>query len=151
MQMGEEEGAHISNRHFDSVYRAWDHQSNLIQGLAFAVPLLSLQGLSMGLAGTDPLQHTHIAHAAEQYREQLVRIMNDDITRHRDPALPVTTLSEDYHRGLDLWQRVPLFHYELPQPETVLAHYRTGLMALGVWLLGSISLVAYCVRRVSVD
>jgi ABC-2 type transport system permease protein len=151
MQSGEESSARISNYHFGRLYGAWERQTDFLQHAGVLSPLLSLQVLSMGLAGTDPAQHADIAHAAERYREELVRIMNDDITRFRDPTLPITTLADDFHRGRDVWERVPPFRYHLPPLTGLLERYRASLYILGLWLAGSAIAAALAVRRVRVD
>jgi ABC-2 type transport system permease protein len=96
----------------------------------------------MGLAGTDFEQHRHFSKAAEAYRRDIQRTLNDDIARNQRAGQP-------YLANADLWSRVPDFTYEAPSVGWVLERQATALTVLAGWLLLAGGLAVLGARRLS--
>ena len=90
--------------------------------------MLAVRAVSMGLAGTDFAQHRHFTTAAEEYRRDIQRVMNDDIAANQKQG---RSTSPDE----TLWAKVPEFEYVAPSAVVGAGATCAGaLSVLGVWL-----------------
>ncbi len=144
LQESEEYGNQIFDRNYGALWDTFEHQGRVHEALAVAAPLLAVRALSMGLAGTDVEQHRHFATAAEAYRRDLMRQMNDDMT--------VNSHSGDfsYVAGADLWAAVPPLQYDAPTLGWVLGNRILSLLVLGLWLVTAVAAGAAAARRAEV-
>jgi ABC-2 type transport system permease protein len=127
LQVGEEHGYEVFDRFYDELYAPMEAQNRLLQHAAVLFPQLSVQALSMGLAGTDLAQHRDFARAAEAHRRAEIKIINDDILAH-----PVKA-GEVHNGDRELWAKVPEFDYRAPGVARVLSHHSVTLTILVVW------------------
>jgi ABC-2 type transport system permease protein len=129
LQAGEEHGDKVFDAHYGSLGSRFRAQEQLAAAVGLAAPLLSVRSLSMALAGTDREQHADFARSAEEYRRQLVEIMNASI------------LSREATTGdAALWASVPAFVYAPPSLSAVLRQQWLAILVLLAWL-GATSLV----------
>ena len=136
LQVGEDHGYEIFDRFYGELFAPMEAQNTFLARSAAAFPLLGVQALSMGLAGTDLAQHRDFIRAAEAHRRVEIKIINDDILAH-----PVH--NGHVHLGdRDLWKSVPPFAYTPPGLGPVLANHATALALLAAWLLAA-ALFAY--------
>lgn len=105
----------------------------------------------MALAQTDSEAMVDAAHSAEQYRFNLVQTMNQDIALHRDPTLPINTLADDYHRGIEVWSQVPPYVYIAPSIGQIISRHTRSVLFLLLWALGAGGFATWAVRRMKVD
>ncbi len=96
---------------------------------AMAAPLLALQSLSMGLAGSDSEHHRRFVAAAEEHRRVIQKTLNDELSLHAEKDWG------DYQAGADLWVRVPAFHYDPPPLSGLLRHYVSAAFLLSAWFV----------------
>jgi ABC-2 type transport system permease protein len=73
---GEELETRAFNRLFQVLFDGYERQNRFYQRASLLSPLLAVQSLSMGMAGSDFDHHRHFADAAEEYRFNLVQTMN---------------------------------------------------------------------------
>ncbi len=99
----------------------------------------------MGTAGTDASQHRDFADAAEQYRRDFIKVMNDDVTQH---AKGVET---GYTAGVDLWEKVPEFQYESPGFRRVVTSRWPDLAVLAAWFAAATVVAIAATARVRVS
>ena len=145
----EEEGSRIQEKHFDRLYDAYDQQNRLYELGALAAPMIAVQSLSMGLAGTDDAQHLHFARAAEEDRREFVQMLNrDDAVNGKMPSLGVVP---SYRAGRALWERVPPFQYTPPSLGWVVSHHQLSLALLALWFVAVAAALPVCVRKVRID
>jgi ABC-2 type transport system permease protein len=144
LQEGEEHGNEVFDKHFGRLFDIYDRQNGVFQWSALASPLLAARGLSMGLAGTDFAQHRHFVTAAETYRRDIQRTLNNDIAVHQRPG-------QTHLAGRELWDQVPAFDYSPPGTGWVLGHYAPALVVLGAWLLLSVVAMVRAATTALVD
>jgi len=142
LQSGEDHGNEVFDRHFGRLHDQFSSQARVFQWAGLVSPLLAARSLSMGLAGTDFEQHRHFSKAAEAYRRDIQRTLNDDIARNQRAGQP-------YLANADLWSRVPDFTYEAPSVGWVLERQSTALTVLVGWLLLAGGLAVLGARRLS--
>lgn len=131
LEEGEADDTAIYDRHFGALMDVYERQNRFYQAGAVVSPLISIQTLSMGLAGTGFAQHRHFSDAAERYRRELVSTMNSDVAVHQK-------LDDfDYKAGRSLWEKVPAFSYTAPGTRWVLAETALASLLLGAWVLAS--------------
>jgi ABC-2 type transport system permease protein len=145
----------IYAKHFDALYDRYEQQNRVYRTGALAAPIIALQSLSMGLAGTDFAHFRHFAQYAEQYRRQMVRILNEDIAFNDLPGNRKTSLwisnDHDYSAGRELWEKVPPFAYSSPGLGWVLRQHRFSLVVLLVWFAAIAAAAPLAVRKLKVD
>jgi ABC-2 type transport system permease protein len=128
LQKGEEWGNEVFDHFYGELHRTFHRQSRVRALSAVAAPLLAVQSLSMGLAGTDFAQHRDFADAAERYRRMLVEKMNLDM------AEKAGKLDYTYMASGELWASVPDFVYEAPSARWVLRNHGTSAVVLILWV-----------------
>jgi ABC-2 type transport system permease protein len=131
LQVGEDHGYEAFDRFYGELFAPMEAQNRFLQGGAALFPMLGVQALSMGLAGTDLAQHRDFIRAAEAHRRAEIKIINDDIMAH-----PVKA-GEVHDGDRDLWAKVPRFGYEPPGTGWVLRRHWTALLLLFAWFAGA--------------
>ena len=121
----EQDETSVYRKHFNALQTVYSNQEHITQRGALVSPVLAVQLLSMGFAGTDYLHHRHFVEAAETYRYDFVQVLNQDIVDQN--------ASWDYRADREMWERIPPFEYEPPSAVAVLGHYGLSLILLGVW------------------
>ncbi|WP_337177716.1 DUF3526 domain-containing protein [Paludisphaera sp.] len=127
LQESEEHGNRVFDAHYGALWDAFARQDGIHRAFAFASPLLAARSLSMAMSGTEPDQNRDFASAAEDYRRELIRIINDDVTRNgKGPGV-------EYLAGEEVWGKVPDFRYAAPGFATVAARRWPDLAVLAGW------------------
>ncbi len=137
LQVGEEHGYEVFDRFYGELFAPMEAQNRLLQGAAALFPMLGVQAISMGLAGTDLAQHRDFVRAAEAHRRTEIRIINDDILAHPLKAGDV------HDRDHELWAKVPRFDYQPPALGWVVRQQVSVLALLAAWF----GLAAWLVSR----
>ena len=132
----EADNTRIHERHFTRLYDTYEDQTRLFSLLGLGSPLLAVQSLSMGFAGTDFAHQRHFAEAAEQYRRDFVRILNEDDARNGRMYDARQAVGGDlYLAGRDLWKRVPEFTYRPPTVGWTVDRHHVSIAILLSWLM----------------
>jgi ABC-2 type transport system permease protein len=142
LQKSEEWGNEVFDRFYGSLHRTFENQCQIREASALIAPLLAVQSLSMGLAGTDFAQHRDFADSAERYRRALVEKMNLDMAENAGE------LDYGYMAGPELWASVPDFHYQAPSISWVLSNHRTSVVILILWVGAAAGAVLWAARRI---
>lgn len=105
----------------------YEAQTQMAQAASVLSPLLAVQLVSMGLAGSDLAHHRHFADAAEAYRYDYVQALNRDmIEENADWSSTV---------GREVWEEIPPFEYATPSARWAARRYGLSLSVLGAWTL----------------
>jgi ABC-2 type transport system permease protein len=128
LQAAENFGNVVFDYHAEAIARRIGRQQRIHRAVALGAPLLAARDLSMAIAGTDVLHHSHFAAAAEDHRRLIQRITNEDIARNG-------RWGEEYVAGPELWATVPRFEYTAPGLGWALSN-RTTEAAVLVWWVG---------------
>jgi ABC-2 type transport system permease protein len=146
----------VQEKHYGALYAAQLSQNRFYSAAGFLAPLLALQPLSMGLAGTDFAQHADFARAAESYRREFVQMMNRDLItnemEYRKTPLPYPGVTTKFYQpGRELWETVPPFSYNFFGTGRVFRNHWLSLAYLCGWMLASLWLAARAVSRLEVN
>ena len=144
MQEGEEYANKVFDKHFGNLYQRYDAQSRFYQWAGVLSPTISLQMLSMAIAGSDFWHHRHFATAAEQYRRILVKELNMDMAHNSK------TGDWEYKAGRALWEKIPAFEYTSPSLTWAIENVVQSLWILAVWLVASLVGLVVSVSKISV-
>jgi ABC-2 type transport system permease protein len=144
MQEGEEYTSKVFDKHFGNLYRRYDEQSRFYQWAGVLSPTISIQMLSMAIAGSDFWHHRHFATAAEQYRRILVKELNMDMAHNSK------TGDWEYKAGRALWEKIPAFEYTSPSLTWAIENVVQSLWILAVWLVASLVGLVVSVSKISV-
>jgi ABC-2 type transport system permease protein len=140
----EEHANRVFDREYGRLWRAFDEQIAVHQRAGLVAPLLAVRSLSMAIAGTDLFHHRHFARAAEAYRRQLVRAMNEDLAYHS------TSARLGYTAAPELWARLPPFEYRVPSLSWALGSQQWSLLALVLWLFVGAGYLIWSVRTMRI-
>jgi ABC-2 type transport system permease protein len=117
--------------HFGRLWDRIEAQDRVMTWAGVVAPLLGLRPASMALAGTDFSHHRHFATAAEQYRRDYVRVLNEDMMHNSRPG------DHAYTVGRELWEKLPAFQYAPPAPSFARHAAMPGLIVLLLWNVGA--------------
>lgn len=129
LQMSEEHSDEIFDRFYAELFAPMTAQNRLLARAGAVFPLLGVQALSTGLAGTDFAQHRDFMRAADRYRRSIQILMNEDIM-----ANPMKPGEGAYLARPEVWAKVPPFEYRPPGVAAVLSANALPLALLGLWL-----------------
>lgn len=121
----------VFDYHFGALNADIGAQEVWAQWLSFFSPTLAVRSLSMAFAGTDHAHHRDFFAHAEQYRRELVQLMDNDFATNAGAD------GWDYVAGPELWAKAPRFEYEPPGLFWVLGHQWKSVLALMCWLVGA--------------
>jgi ABC-2 type transport system permease protein len=145
LQEGEEHGNAVFDRHYGQLWNRFERQNQLKQIAGLLAPMLVIQSVSMGLAGTDFAHHRDFAAAAESYRRTLVKKMNDDMTYNAGKQ------DFGYLAQPALWQTVEGFRYESPSTGWALRNQAVSLAILVLWVVAILVVMPLTVAKVKID
>ncbi len=145
MQMGEEHGNKVYDKHFGDLYDKFAAQSRVYQLGSLVAPSLAAQSISMSLAGTDVFHHQDFVRAAESHRRIVNKLMNEDMEKNSK------TGDWDYKAGKTLWAKVPDFTYETPSLGWAVSNVTQSLFGLLFWGIASGALLTVAVVRLRVE
>jgi ABC-2 type transport system permease protein len=141
LQAGEEHG----NLVFDRLWSdAWDRvarQDRVLDVAGALSPMAGLRRASMAVAATDAPHQRHFADAAERYRRELNRALNNFITDNS------RTGDWEFTAGPELWKRLPRFEYRPPALAASSPALAIGFGWLIGWLLAAGGALALALRR----
>ncbi|NVJ04326.1 DUF3526 domain-containing protein [Myxococcus sp. AM001] len=128
LQAGEEYSNRVGAQRFGELEARYGEQERLHRFFAPLSPMLALRHLSASLARTDLSAHLRFTRQAEQYRQGLVKQMNDTITFRSKYG------DADYKADASLWREVPELSLDEERLPEALGAQVPGLLLLGFWL-----------------
>ena len=131
LQEGEEHGNLVFDKHYSALWNRFAEQNRLKQVAGVVAPMLAINSLSMGLAGTDFAHHRDFAATAETYRRMLVKKMNDDMTYNAGKQ------DYGYLAQPAVWQSVEGFEYDAPSAGWALRNQALSLGLLALWFVAA--------------
>lgn len=143
LQAGEEHGNEVFNHFYEQLQAAEARQRTVLRVASIVSPWIALRGLSTGIAGTDADHHAHYVHAAENYRRELQRYLNGNMTQNAKGK------DFDYHADVETWRKTPVFSYEAPALRAVGATYLPDALLLLGWIVLSAIVLSLAVRELA--
>ncbi len=151
----EEVGDRIQERHFKELWDIYERQDRFYQAGSLLAPMLAVQSLSMGLAGTDLPQQRHFVEAAEMYRQDLVQSLNRYVVDHDTVANrtqhPYVKSLKIFLADQGLWAQAKPFEYNPPGLFWVLRRRWVNLALLLFWLVSVTWLARRAIARVEMS
>ncbi len=141
MQKGEEHEAEVYFKHYNHLKDQFSNQSKVYQGLAIISPYLPTRFLSMALAHTDYSTHWDFADAAEAYRIDTQKFLNDNFKDNSSYG------EWSYRADADTWKELPAFTYDPPELAQVLERNSANMGILGIWFLASFGLLFFTTNK----
>lgn len=135
----------VFDHHFGRLWDRIETQDRWTTWAGVASPLLGVRTASMALAGTDFSHHRHFAVAAEKYRREYVRVLNEDMMNNSRPG------DHGYVVGRAVWEKLPTFHYEPPSLAHALRAAAPGLLVLALWNIAAWTVLLVVAPRLKPD
>lgn len=145
LQESEEHGNLVFDKHYGELWNRFERQNRLKQLAGAVAPMLAIQSVSMGLAGTDFAHHRDFAAAAERYRRLLVKKMNDDMTFNAGK------LDYSYLAQPAVWQSVEDFDYDAPTAVWALRNQSASLGLLALWFVAAAAAALIFTAKIKAD
>ncbi len=135
LDAAERQGNAVFDRHYAALHAIEDRQQRILRATALISPLVAVQNVSAGLAGTDSAHQRAFVAQAEAHRRHTVGLLNGDMIRNAGRE------NFDYKAGPALWAQIPSFAYRapawtalwrgwLPDALILLAWVAAGMLAL---------------------
>ena len=137
----DENGYRIFDNNYGELWGTYLHQERIRSALGWAFPLLAMQPLSLGLAGTDTAHHIEFARAAEAYRRQIQTMVSDELMTNVKPG------DKQYVANRKLWERLPSFTETQPALSWELAQQWPNGLFLLFWCGGTLLFAGWMTRR----
>lgn len=138
MQADEEYGNQVWDKHFGALFQTLQQQKQTYQLSGLVNPFAGLQSLSMAACGTDNLHHAHFQQAAETYRRDFIKALND---KHAYGGSKTGDWS--WKADQAFFNSIADFEYRPPRLAGLFAQYLPDLALLAGWsLLGGLLLAA---------
>lgn len=141
LQEGEEHGNRVFDQRFDLLGDTYAAQQHASRWWSVVSPMLALQHLSMAAASTNVAHQLDFARQAETTRREVIRVLNDDMTRHGQGK------DFDYAAAPALWKTVPEFAYQLPRLTSMWASWVADVAILLAWLAFAGCMTRLAARR----
>ena len=141
LQAHEEFANQVYDQLYGEVSATYEAQERVLRLVAVASPLLALQRVSAGIAGTDLLAQHAFTTQAEQHRREIIAQLNGDM------MVNAGTDGFAYMAGRELWQQIADFDGRQPGLAEVLTRYRVELASLLAWLVIAVSVAVGRTRR----
>lgn len=132
----------VRRAHMAALGNQYEQQKTATEFGAVLSPLLAVQLLSMGLAGSDYAHHRHFADAAEAYRYDYVQVLNQDMIDQN--------AGWDFTVDRAMWEQIPPFDYTLPTAGWATRHYGLSLLVLVFWALALLFVTPLAIRQMNV-
>ena len=133
MQADEDYGNSVWDKHFGALYLQLKAQKNIYQFSGIINPFASLQGLSMGSAGTDMYHHLNFLEQAEEYRRTLIKQLNNKWRDGGWNKLFFTSIED--------------FNYQAPSFLLFISKYFIDILLLFLWSIGLVCVVNYISKK----
>jgi ABC-2 type transport system permease protein len=151
MQKLEELDQPVFDQHYGAVRDSYVAQRRLQDRIGVVAPSLPLRSISMGLAGTDLVQHTRFMEDAERFRHNMVFRMNDYLSKAAADLNGVNTASNFMIANEEVFAIVPPFRYEPPTLDATLGEQTGNFALLGLWLAAAVGLALMATRTMTLE
>jgi ABC-2 type transport system permease protein len=151
LQKLEEYDYPVFDQHFSTVRNSYFDQRRLQDRMGSFAPTLPLRSISMGLAGSDLVQHVNFMVDAETYRRNMVVKMNDYLSKASVHLNSSFNSSNYMTADEEVFGIVPPFEFEPPTLASVLDEQRSNFITLFVWLLASLGFAVFATNRISME
>lgn len=128
MQVDEEYGNKVWDKHFGNLRNVFSAQKQTYQLGGIINPFVSLQNASMGLAGNDNLHHQEFLVQVENFRRVFIKMLND---KHAFGGSK--TGDWGWKADNDFFKSVPDFQYKPTALASVFSNYSLDLLLLALW------------------
>ena len=129
MQKGEEHEAEIYEKHYNNLLLTAVEQNNTYKRLSFISPFIPLRFLSMDIANTSDNLHWKFTNAAEDYRIETQKFLNDDFKDNSK------TGEWSYRMQTDTFKKLPKFKFIPPSLPLILGENVQNIFFLLLWFI----------------
>jgi len=142
LQEEEERLQQENDRNFARISDNFARQNRLHRLAAFTSPLSCMRFMAMGLSATDAGEHAHYLAHSEQYRREVMEMLNSDIAENQK--------DRSYTQDRKLWERIPEYEYPVRPLEERLSDILPDIAGLALWLLASCLFVFFSLRHLTI-
>jgi ABC-2 type transport system permease protein len=141
MQESEEYTSELYTREFNRIADILDRQARQTRNAAAVIPFFAIQNWSMALSGTDFAHHRRFSDSVEEYRRDLIEMLNRDMIENS------RTGEYSYAVGREFWENVHPFRYKEPVIEWSMQSVKSQGFSLVAWALASFGCCLFAASR----
>jgi ABC-2 type transport system permease protein len=127
LQASEEYTSSLYTREFNRVADQLEAQASVSRAMAIIAPFFAIRNWSGALAGTDLRHQRRFSDAAESYRQNLIKTLNQDMVENS------RTGEFGYFVDQSFWKKIKKFQYSNPGWSWSLSQIWTQLGVLVLW------------------
>ena len=142
MQKGEEHEAEVYFKHYKYLKDQFTKQTKVYKWLAIISPYLPTRYMSMSVAHTDYATHWDFADAAENYRIETQKFLNNNFAENSKYG------NWGYTASAAFWKELPDFEYNPPELHKTINNNTSNILILGGWLMGSLGLLFFRTKTI---
>jgi ABC-2 type transport system permease protein len=131
--------------HFSVLWDRFERQEQLIRSTGFLSPTAPLRQVLMALAGSGLHEQRHFEEAAERYRDEFTRAIDEWDAR----ATRGIGNYEAKYAGNDVWSAIPPFTFTPTTLPDVLGRITPDLAFVGGWLILALALLLLAGRSLA--
>lgn len=148
MSLSEKISTDIYKKHQNTLLDQYRQQNQITKWLAIINPYLGIKNLSMALCGTDLESYVDFQDRAEAYRFHLAQTMNELQIKYIKANV---SSSEGTVNVVDSkeWKTFPDFSYEYASIGLALRNEPIAIVAILLWVLGSILIMNFWSKKAS--
>jgi ABC-2 type transport system permease protein len=145
LEESERQGNVVFDRQFARLENLYDRQNTILRLAGAASPLVSVQNISMALAGTDMASQVRLQRQAEAHRRKVITALNADMIANG------VGKDFDYLAGPALWHSIPEFVYRPATLVETLREIWLDALILALWAAAAAALVVASTKRITED
>lgn len=142
LEESERQGNLIFDKRFGELAAVYARQREAARLAGVISPLISIQNISMALAGADMASQSAFQRQAETHRRRVITMLNNDMAEHGKGQ------DFDYLADPKLWSTIPAFVYQPPPLNFVLQSIWPDLLILLAWCGLAVMLLARARRHI---
>ncbi len=140
LQASEEFANEVFDEHYGALHDTLMRQRETARYFSLVSPTIAIGNISSALAGSDVAAHHHFTNAAEQFRRDFIRLLNEEMIEHAGKD------GYNYQSDNAFWRQTPDFQYTPQTISEVWPRIWPDVLMLALWCLAGLSLATSGVR-----
>ncbi len=140
LQASEEFANDVFDRRYGELHDTLTRQRATARQFSVISPTIAIKNISSALAGSDIDAHHHFTNAAEQFRREFIRLLNEEMTQRGGAD------GYGYQSDNAFWRQAPDFEYAPPRVSAIWPRIWQDALILALWCLAALSLAITGVR-----
>lgn len=140
LQKSEEHANPLFDAFYNRINTLHAKQQGVLNAMSLLSPVLAMDTLSAGMAGSDRLHQIDFTQAAETHRRKIIKQLNDDLLLNGAKA------QGRYVAGATLWEKVPNLEYTAPRLASLAPQYLGSAIVVLLYAVFGLAFAVFMVQ-----